>query len=282
MAGCYSRVVATLVCIVVFGQTVSAAARVNDAGESSDSKLRNLDCFRGVHTFSEGLCAGVEMPWGMCWDNEWGPGSLGAKASLEQERIPFVQEAFPQDAASCSIFIAGLCSAANLQPRNQEASCEFLCSDLQAYSLKSCGNPAASGCNQYPEQCCSYTDELTATYCEDGYVPGTSQLVQWGCSRDESTCVRLPPELAQRTCRDHTGISSIQKDDVPFGMPSMRLTNAVSLAVLGCVGPSCGDGIENQDSEVCDDKNTVGGDGCSSGCQVIPLLSPDVQCDARR
>jgi cysteine-rich repeat protein len=28
----------------------------------------------------------------------------------------------------------------------------------------------------------------------------------------------------------------------------------------------CGDGLVNQAKEVCDDGNTVGGDGCTSGC----------------
>jgi fibro-slime domain-containing protein len=38
---------------------------------------------------------------------------------------------------------------------------------------------------------------------------------------------------------------------------------------LGAMGPLCGDGII-EISETCDDGNTVGGDGCSSTCQIEP------------
>lgn len=34
------------------------------------------------------------------------------------------------------------------------------------------------------------------------------------------------------------------------------------------VGPACGDGLLNQTDERCDDKNRLGGDGCSSECRV--------------
>ena len=35
-------------------------------------------------------------------------------------------------------------------------------------------------------------------------------------------------------------------------------------------GPACGDGKINQDSEDCDDGNSVPGDGCNGICQVEP------------
>jgi cysteine-rich repeat protein len=50
--------------------------------------------------------------------------------------------------------------------------------------------------------------------------------------------------------------------------------------------PFCGDGVQNQPTEQCDDGNTVSGDGCSSTCQteVIPIcgdgvVTPPEQCE---
>ncbi len=40
-------------------------------------------------------------------------------------------------------------------------------------------------------------------------------------------------------------------------------------------GPACGDGVVNQDAEVCDDGNGLPGDGCDGRCQVEPYYECD-------
>ena len=66
----------------------------------------------------------------------------------------------------------------------------------------------------------------------------------------------------------------------PVGCAHVALQASITCgAGLACVGMtcqaagSCGDGIVNNAGEVCDDKNTAGGDGCAGDCTLEPAKS---------
>ncbi len=53
--------------------------------------------------------------------------------------------------------------------------------------------------------------------------------------------------------------------------------------VDACLATTCGNGVKNADTEICDDGNTKSGDGCSSTCRVEPgwlCTTPGVPCVA--
>lgn len=98
-----------------------------------------------------------------------------------------------------------------------------------------------SSCTSYDDSSCCNNEQLGSINCDSGagtYCDGSTQVT---CSdTDSDVCLEASGTSCAHGC-------------------SAGTCNAA---------PTCGDGVNNQPSEECDDGNTVSGDGCSASCQV--------------
>ena len=79
----------------------------------------------------------------------------------------------------------------------------------------------------------------------------------------EFYCDGTQPKLDVVKCEDYDAICVSSPGGDYCSCPEEKVFNGTS-----CVDPVCGDGDVNQESEACDDGNTLNDDGCSSTCQV--------------
>ncbi|MFC1642044.1 DUF4215 domain-containing protein [Myxococcota bacterium] len=107
-----------------------------------------------------------------------------------------------------------------------------------------------------------------------------------GGDSDSRNTVAAPTQQGGATS---TGPEGSQGDVLVLSEPTAKEENPClgenppASCQLVATGPACGDGELNQGSEVCDDGNTLPGDGCTGICRVEPnyeCLTPGQPCES--
>ena len=123
--------------------------------------------------------------------------------------------------------------------------------------------------------CSSPVRNLDARLDRDGFVVhiGVTNLLENSSAIDDVRSILLTQvrEIATLEQRNDTSIVVLHVNDSNAVSAETLCetygTNLTSGVALVC--PSCGDGVLDVPTEVCDDGNDVDGDGCSSSCRAI-------------
>lgn len=102
--------------------------------------------------------------------------------------------------------------------------------------------------------------------CGDGVIQGLEE-----CDDGASNSDALP-DACRTDCTDPTCGDGVLDSDEQCDEGGSNDDAEPDACRTSCLSPHCGDGVEDPgEGEVCDDANTVGGDGCAADCRSLEV-----------